>query len=389
LETEISLGMQLAHQRRTRLQAALADSGFDAVVLTTPESILYATGFRSVSAAVFTDYLMAAVVTPTQVRLIVAASEVAAALDSGVPPEGLLAYGKFFFEGTEVGARFNESHPDFTAAVTSGLSAVAGGASVLAVEAPARVGSAWSGLVDEMVDATEWVMSVRAIKLPDEQGLLRQAALIAEQGITAGIASITDGCRERDIARVVASTMAAAGGTPRFVVVTSGHRSALSDAYACERILRPGDLVRFDIGCVYQGYWSDIARTAVVGPPSARQASYYAALRAGVAAEVERVRPGMTAGELFDIAVNTVRGGGLTHYQRHHVGHAIGLSVYERPVITPNATTILQPGMVFCLETPYYELGWGGMMLEDTGVLTDTGFELFTSIDRDLVVVSR
>ena len=173
------------------------------------------------------------------------------------------------------------------------------------------------------------------------------------------------------------------------MVVTSGHRSALSDAYASERILRPGDLVRFDIGCVYQGYWSDIARTAVVGSPSARQASYYAALRAGLAAEVDRVRPGMTAGELFDIAVNTVRAGGLTHYQRHHVGHAIGLSVYERPVITPDATTILQPGMVFCLETPYYELGWGGMMLEDTGVLTDTGFELFTSIDRDLVVASR
>jgi Xaa-Pro aminopeptidase len=99
-------------------------------------------------------------------------------------------------------------------------------------------------------------------------------------------------------------------------------------------------------------------------------------------------RPGSTAGEVFDTAVRRVEDAGLRPYHRHHAGHAIGLSVYEAPVVRPNDMTVLASGMVFCLETPYYELGWGGMMVEDTGLVTDSGFELFTSIDRSLRVVA-
>jgi Xaa-Pro aminopeptidase len=388
LDTEIGLGTQLAGERRTRLQTALADAAFDLLLLTSAESVHYASGFRSVAASVFSDYMMAAVVSPTDLLLIVGAGDVAAALDSGIAAEELIAHGTFFFEGSQAGSGFT-THPDVADAIGAAFSRMAGPKSVLAVESSARAATMTSGLTSGFIDATEWLMAVRAVKLPAEQQLLRAAATIAEQGIAAGIGGIVPGCRERDIASLVAKTMAAHGAAPRFVVVTSGERSALSDAFASERAIEPGDLVRFDIGCVYDGYWSDIARTAVVGPPSPAQSSRYAALHAGVLAEFEQARPGVTAGELFDIGVETVRAHGLVPYRRHHVGHAIGLSVYERPIVAPNVATVLQPGMVFCLETPYYELGWGGMMVEDTGVVTDNGFELFTTLDRELAVVPR
>ena len=43
--------------------------------------------------------------------------------------------------------------------------------------------------------------------------------------------------------------------------------------------------------------------------------------------------------------------------------------------------------MTLCLETPYYELGWGGMMVEDTVVITPDGCEPLTVSDRSLRVV--
>jgi Xaa-Pro aminopeptidase len=43
--------------------------------------------------------------------------------------------------------------------------------------------------------------------------------------------------------------------------------------------------------------------------------------------------------------------------------------------------------MTFCFETPYYELGWGGMMVEDTLVITETGCTLLTESDRSLRVI--
>ncbi|OBI40460.1 hypothetical protein A5706_09290 [Mycobacterium sp. E796] len=357
------------------------------LLLTSAESVQYASGFRSVAASVFSDAMIAALVSPTQLLVIVGAGERAAALDSGLTPDELISYGTFFFEGrltTDI-----ENHGDFSGAIAAALSRMTGPKSVLALESSVRATIMAAGLTSQFVDATEWLMGVRAIKLPAEQQLLRTAASIAERGIEAGIAALVPGRRENDIASVVAKTMAAHGASPRFVVVTSGERSALSDAFASDRAIGFGDLVRFDIGCVYDGYWSDIARTAVVGPPSPSQSSRYAALHAGVLAEFEQAKPGVTAAELFDIGVNTVRAHGLARYRRHHVGHAIGLSVYERPIVAPNVGTVLQSGMVFCLETPYYELGWGGMMVEDTGVVTDNGFELFTTLDRELAVVPR
>jgi Xaa-Pro aminopeptidase len=38
--------------------------------------------------------------------------------------------------------------------------------------------------------------------------------------------------------------------------------------------------------------------------------------------------------------------------------------------------------MVFCVETPYYEIGWGGMMVEDTAIITQDGHELLTNSSR-------
>ncbi len=52
---------------------------------------------------------------------------------------------------------------------------------------------------------------------------------------------------------------------------------------------------------------------------------------------------------------------GIPQYKRHHVGHGIGLEIYEPPMLVPHSDFELQPGMVLCVETPYYELEWGGL----------------------------
>jgi Xaa-Pro aminopeptidase len=329
---------------------------------------------------------MAALVTGDDTWLVCPASDTAAACDAGIPGDRVVPYGRFYFAGDGPAAAMSDRHDGFGPALAEGLSALGNGRRA-GVEGPASaaVDAALGG--GSTVDATAWMAAVRRVKLPAEQALLRRAANLAEAGIEAGLAAAGAGVTEREIAARVAAEMAAGGGEPRFVVVTSGPRSALSDAFASERACRPGDLLRFDIGCVYAGYWSDIARTAVIGEPTARQRAFYGALLAGVEAEFTAAKPGTTAGRVFEAAVATVEGQGIRPYRRHHAGHAIGLSVYEAPIVGAAVDLALEPGMVFSLETPYYELGWGGMMVEDTGVVTADGFELFTGIDRSLRVV--
>ena len=55
--------------------------------------------------------------------------------------------------------------------------------------------------------------------------------------------------------------------------------------------------------------------------------------------------------------------------------------------INATTTTALEAGMVFCVETPYYEHGWGGVQVEDAVEVTPTGVRTLTRSSQDLAVV--
>ena len=80
---------------------------------------------------------------------------------------------------------------------------------------------------------------------------------------------------------------------------------------------------------------------------------------------------------------------GIPHYGRQHVGHGIGLGLggYDRPTIAPGDHTALEADMVLCIETPYYEMGWGSVQVEDMIVVTEDGYRRLTSVPRHLQVL--
>ncbi|MGC5022490.1 M24 family metallopeptidase [Micromonospora sp. DT47] len=381
----------LARERLARLRAGLAGAPYDALVLTQPESVHYATGYRSVPGQVFRAHRIAAVVTGDDLWLVCAASDAPAAADWGVPVDRLVPFGRFYVEAgmavtderVEI-SRMADRHSDLPAALRSVVGRLPRGIRFGLEEA-----SGHPELAEVLAgadDATAVVMAARAIKLPGEVAMLRYAARLSESAVRAALATAVPGVTERELAAVVAGAMVAGGGDPRFVVATTGERSALADAMPTDRRWRPGEAARFDVGCVVEGYWSDIGRTAVLGQPDERQRRVYAAVHAGEQAQLELARPGVTAAELFRAGFDAT-GARVGSYRRQHCGHGIGLSIYEPPVIAPGIDVALEAGMTFCFETPYYELGWGGMMVEDTVVVTGTGIEMLCSGDRELAVV--
>ena len=124
----------------------------------------------------------------------------------------------------------------------------------------------------------------------------------------------------------------------------------------------------------------------MLGEPSARIASYYRALHKGVGAALDMIRPGVRASDVFARTVEVTRREGIAHYQRSHVGHGIGLDGYDLPDLSPTSTDVIEEGMVMCVETPYYEIGWSGLQVEDTIVVTKDGIETFMRTDGSLMV---
>ncbi|GAB2578724.1 integrase [Paractinoplanes abujensis] len=359
----------LAAQRLARLRAGLAGAPFDALVLTEPESILYATGYRSLPGQVFRTHRMAAVVTGDDLWLICTAADAPAAAASGLPVDRLVPFGRFYVEGPDAELTgMADRHADLDSALETALGRLPPGTRVVR-EAE-----------------TDVAAQARMIKLPGEVELLRYAARLCEEAVHKALVAAGPGTTERELAAVIAATMAEGGADPRFIVAAVGERSALADVVPGDRAWQVGETARFDVGCVVDGYWSDIGRTAVLGEPDARQQQVYAAVHAGEQAQLDAARPGVTAEELFRLGLEGT-GARVPRYRRQHCGHGIGLSIYEPPIIAPGGATPLRAGMTFCFETPYYELGWGGMMIEDTVMITEDGYEMLCSGERDLLVV--
>jgi Xaa-Pro aminopeptidase len=295
-----------------------------------------------------------------------------------------------------VGARVREITRAPAAGPGEALREVLGGFGVLG----RRIGldeagvfpAAWQRLTEQLGGTTlvpgyAHFRTARMVKSPDEVRRLERAALIAEDGVAAVLGMLKAGVTEREAATVFEQEVLRKGAQPFFTVVTMGERAALADVYASERALARGDLIRFDLGCVYEGYRSDISRTAVLGPPDDKQRRYYDAARDGEIAAIAAMKPGVPVSQIFETAMRVTRERGMPHYERHHVGHGIGLEPYDPPTINAATHTPLEPGMVFCVETPYYEHGWGGVQVEDAVEITPAGVRRLTRSSQELAVL--
>jgi len=67
----------------------------------------------------------------------------------------------------------------------------------------------------------------------------------------------------------------------------------------------------------------------------------------------------------------------------HSTGHGVGLDVHELPNLRPTDVP-LEEGDVVTVEPGLYLEGFGGVRVEDSGIVTATGFRNFTSINRGL-----
>ena len=107
---------------------------------------------------------------------------------------------------------------------------------------------------------------------------------------------------------------------------------------------------------------------------------------AGGARGIEAIRPGVRCAEIFRVVMETVRAQGIPHFERSHVGHGIGINNYDAPDLAPRSTEVIEEGMVLCVETPYYELGFAGLQLENTVVVRAHGAESLMALDNELRV---
>jgi Xaa-Pro aminopeptidase len=238
-----------------------------------------------------------------------------------------------------------------------------------------------------LIESSGIIERLRLIKDKKEIGHIRDAVQLASSIFPDVIPQIASGVSE-GVAAATLDFLACKAGAEKMsfeTIVASGPRSALPHARPTREAIRHGFVV-LDYGVILGGYCSDMTRTVHVGRPDKRSRDLYAAVLEAQLAGIAAVKPGAEAAKVDEAARKVLRRHKLDKFFTHSLGHGLGLEIHELPRLAKGQTQLLQPGMVITIEPGVYIPGRGGVRIEDTVLVTETGCEVLTPTTKELVI---
>ena len=214
------------------------------------------------------------------------------------------------------------------------------------------------------------------IKSDSEIEKMRASAKISMRAMERVLAAVKPGVSTGALDKIAYDTIVEAGAKPSFKgyggfpgsICTSVNEQVVHGIPG-KRRLHEGDIVSIDLGSVYHGYHSDMARTAAVGeiPPEVQKL-----IEVTQECFFRGIAEALPGNRVVDIsraiqALADEHGYGVVTAL---VGHGIGQKLHEEPSV-PNYVTrtrgpILKPGMALAVE-PMINLGTYAVRQADDG----------------------
>jgi Xaa-Pro aminopeptidase len=241
------------------------------------------------------------------------------------------------------------------------------------------------------LDAAPMIWTQRKIKTAWEIDLMRDLGKIVANGFKAGLEATGEGISELDVQQAIWDYFMQAGIPDTMmqggVIIRSHPYEVYTPAFtgrATARKFEKGDQLMLDGGPTLKGYFTDIQRQAVIGPPSDLQKRLNDLAEVGFEAALPLLKPGTAISELWRVPLEAQRKHDSSYSPKwKFVGHNIGLRIHEPPALTEHEQSLLEPGMIVTLEVAGYDIPkWRvmGAFPEDMILITETGHENLTSL---------
>jgi Xaa-Pro aminopeptidase len=253
------------------------------------------------------------------------------------------------------------------------------------------------------VDASSVFWQLRMIKSPAEVDLIRKAGHINYRALRRAFNELSEGCTENDVYKLVCKYLVEEGAWrpphTQIQVVSEakarakGHRSRMLGP--SNDTLKKGDILFVDSGAIYDGYWGEFNRMAVVGDPTSRQAESHRKIRTVVKRSIEEAfKPGNSYRRIIQHMVEIYKelGIGEEQYAKYvrapffHLAHGVGLNGSEPPFVRMDDESVLEPGMVVNVEAYLVDdaVTYGS---EEDVHITSNGNEVLTRWDEGLYTI--
>jgi Xaa-Pro aminopeptidase len=243
--------------------------------------------------------------------------------------------------------------------------------------------------LDRLRPGSALVNALRRVKTDEELAAMGRACRTVEQAMAAVAPQVVPGVTMTELRDEVELRLRLAGSlTPSFAthIFTGLDADSLDSGAATAGDPLPADAaVLFDFGGVVDGYCSDFGRTVYCGEPPDDYRQTYDVMLAAQEAGRAAARAGTPAREVNAACRAPIEEAGLGEHFRHRMGHGIGLDVHEKPFISAEDETPLEPGMTFTDEPSIIIPGRYSVRIEDIVVCEESGGRKLGSHPPELV----
>jgi Xaa-Pro aminopeptidase len=233
----------------------------------------------------------------------------------------------------------------------------------------------------ELLDCSNLLRLVRAVKSDEELARLERAAAIGEDAATAAFGEARPGASFADVVAAYRARLGEAGAD--FDHFALGVRGLGVSSHA-SFVFSEDDVLFADWGCNVAGYFSDTGTTVCLSEPSPELVARHGAIRASLEAGAAALAPGASSSAVQAAMGEALSAHGVT--ATFPFGHGFGIESRDYPILVPaNGRRIidecvdvdsdlpLEEGMVVNLEVPLFTLGVGSMQTEQSFVVTADG----------------
>jgi Xaa-Pro dipeptidase len=256
-----------------------------------------------------------------------------------------------------------------------------------------RVEAALSGF-GELVEASEVVTRLRAVKSPAEISYVREAARLADVALDRAVEHAAPGAFEGDVLAALQGAIFEGGGDfpANEVIIGSGPRALLFRYCAGMRRMDRVDQLSLEWAGSYRHYHAAMMRTLCVGEASEYQRHLFSVVREALEEMTEALAPGRPVGEVDDAHRRVLDAAGLEKHRYAACGYSLGTTFspnwMDWPMLFSGNTAPAEPGMVFFLHCVVADSERGvAMSLGRTCLVTDAGREILSAQPLELIIV--
>jgi Xaa-Pro dipeptidase len=244
-------------------------------------------------------------------------------------------------------------------------------------------------------DKSELISKLRVIKSVKEISYVRKAAELADKALEEVWKNSKAGISEGKILAEMQKVIFENGGDypANEFIIGSGHNALLCRYQSEKRILSNPDQLTIEWAGTFKHYHSAMFRTIPIGKANPKHYKMYDACLEALTKCEEKLVPGNTVGEIFDIHAKTLDDLGYKKSRMNACGYSLGATFSPNwmdtpPMIFTGNPLILKPGMIFFIHMILMDSeNQLAMNLGETYLVTEKGNERLGKQKLDLVIL--